>query len=324
MQTTTVSELFSIIDQATLFIRKHHETDYLNALCSTLEGLVQDEIKDKDLTTKLSPLHDRYYSQKMTAEDVRRAVQLAALKGMKASPQPNHEMTPDTLALLMGHMVAMMAGNHPFSVLDPAVGMANLLTAIMNQAKTDEILAYGIDADPLLLRLAAANSNLQQKEIQLFHQDGLKPILTESVDFVVSDIPVGIYPDQAAADTYILKDVVEKPLTHFLFVEQGLRKLKDGGHLLALVPNHLFSDDQNRIFHHFIQKHATILALIQLPETLFKNSDQTKSILLMQKKSGTTTLAKQALLAEMPDFSDEVKMRTFMQQLDHWFLHRSV
>lgn len=324
MQTTIVSELFSIIDQSALFIKKQNETDYLTALCIAAEGLVQDGVQEEALKDKLTPLFDRFYSQRMTAEDVRRALQLAALKGMKASPQPNHELTPDTLVLLMGHMVAMLAGKQAFSVLDPAVGMGNLLTGIMNQAETDDILAFGIDADPLLIRLAAANANLQQKDIQLFHQDGLKPILTEPVDFVVCDLPVGLYPDQDSASTYVLKDVTKSPLTHFLFVEQGLRKLKTGGYLLSLVPNHLFSDDQGHIFHDFVQKNATILALIQLPASLFKKADQAKSILLMQKKSETSTLAKQALLAEMPDFSDEVKMRKFMQQLDHWFLHRSV
>lgn len=324
MQTTTVSELFSVFDQTTLFIKKIRETDYLTTLCEAVEGLAQDEIKDEELSGKLKPLYDRYYSQKVTAEDVRRALQLAMLKGMKASPQPNHEMTPDTLVILIGHMIAMLAGKKPFSILDPAVGSANLLTGIMNQSETDDILAYGIDADPLLIRLAASNANLQQKEIQLFHQDGLKPILIDPVDFVVCDVPVGVYPDQESAKTYTLKDVAEKPLTHFLFVEQCLRKLKTGGYVLSLVPNHLFSDDQGHVFHDFIHENATILALIQLPVSLFTKGEQAKSILLMQKKTGTQTDAKQALLAEMPDFSNEVKMRKFMQQLDHWFLHRSV
>lgn len=324
MQTTTVSELFSVYDQAALFIKKNKQTDYLTGLCDAAEGLAQDVIHDDELTDKLKPLYDRYYSQTMTSEDVRRALQLAILKGMKASPQPNHELTPDTLVLLMGHMIAMLEGKKPFSILDPAVGAANLLTGIMNQSETDDINAFGIDADPLLIRLAAANANLQQKEIQLFHQDGLKPILIDPVDVVVCDVPVGIYPDQDSAEAYALKEVAEKPLTHFLFMEQGLRKLKPEGYFLSLVPNHLFSNDRNHVFHDFLQKNATILALIQLPASLFAKADQAKSILLMQKKSGSAALAKQALLGEMPDFSNEVKMRKFMQQLDHWFLHRSV
>ncbi|GEB75720.1 class I SAM-dependent methyltransferase [Sporolactobacillus inulinus] len=325
MQTTTVSELFTIIDQATLYTKKERKSDYLTALCETAEGLVQDEIKAETIADKLKPLYERFYSQKMTAEDVRRSLQLALLKGMKASPQPNHELTPDTLVLLMGHMVAMLAGKKPFSILDPAVGAANLLTGIMNQSATDEIQAFGVDADPLLIRLAAANANLQQKAVQLFHQDGLKPILADPVDYVVCDLPIGVYPDQETAKNYRLNDVDPKqPLIHFLFVEQALRMLKDEGYFLALVPNHLFADDQGHAFHDFLQKKATILALIQLPVSLFLRADQAKSILLMQKKTDIQDHAKQALLAEMPDFSNEVKMRKFMQQLDHWFLHRSV
>ncbi|MCL1630622.1 class I SAM-dependent methyltransferase [Sporolactobacillus sp. CPB3-1] len=324
LQTTSVSELFSVFDQATLFIKKNNETNYLTALCETAEGLLRNEIRQEPLEKKLKPLYERFNHLKMTAEEVRRAFQLALLKGMKEAPQPNQELTPDTLVLLIGHMFAMLAGEKAYSILDPAVGSANLLTGILNQSRTDKVQAYGIDADPLLVRLAAANANLQQKEIQLFHQDGLKPIMIEPADFVVCDVPVGIYPDQRSADTYLLKSVTKQPLTHFLFVEQALRKLKTEGYALFLIPNHLFTDDQTHTFHDFLKKNANILALIQLPVSLFNKVNQAKSILLLQKKSGKGTLARQALLAEMPDFSDEVKMRKFMQQLDHWFLHRSV
>ncbi|UZM98671.1 hypothetical protein OL548_30155 [Lysinibacillus sp. MHQ-1] len=40
-----------------------------------------------------------------TKEDIRKAIQIAILKGMRKSSQPNHQMTPDTLGLLVGYFV---------------------------------------------------------------------------------------------------------------------------------------------------------------------------------------------------------------------------
>lgn len=319
MQTTTVSELFSVLDQSALLIKGQRHTGYLEALSVAGEIIYTETIEDEELKSRLEVLCTKFYHEGMTAEDIRRAFQLAALKGMKASPQTGHEMTPDSLVILIGHILSMLVGSRPFSILDPAVGTANLLTGVLNQAETDDIAAYGADTDDLLLKLAYTNANLQQKEIRFFHQDGLKPIYAGQVDFVICDVPVGIYPDGQTAKTYGLNGINGKAYTHFLFIEQGLRQLKEAGYLLYLIPNQLFSEDKEHLFHRFIQKNAVVLALLQLPLSLFQKADMAKSIMILQKKGEGVTAPKQALLAEMPSFSNERELRAFMMQMDHWF-----
>ncbi|GGL42244.1 class I SAM-dependent methyltransferase [Sporolactobacillus putidus] len=319
MQTTMVSELFSVLDQSARLIEEHRHKSYLEALCTAGEMIFAGTVKDEELKSKLEPLCTDFYREGMTAEEIRRAFQLAVLKGMKIAPQPGHEMTPDSLVILMGHVVALLAGERPFSILDPAVGTANLLTGVMNQAETDHIAAYGADTDDLLLKLAVTSANLQQKEIHFFHQDGLRPIYSGPVDFAVCDVPVGIYPDTQMAKSFELNVINGKALTPFLFIEKGLMQLKESGYLLYLIPNQLFSEDKERHFHRFIQKNAAILALLQLPPSLFKNADTAKSIMLLQKKGEGITVPKQTLLAEMPDFSNKHKMQDFMTQMDRWF-----
>ncbi|MDD9149519.1 class I SAM-dependent methyltransferase [Sporolactobacillus sp. CQH2019] len=319
MQTTTVSELFSVFDQSVRLIREHRHISYLEALCTAGEIIFKGTAQDEELGKKLEPFYTDFYREGMTAEEIRRAFQLAALKGMKAEPRPGREMTPDSLVILMGHVVALLAGSRPFSILDPAVGTANLLTGVMNQAETDHIAAYGAETDDLMLKLAFTNANLQQKEIHFFHQDGLGPIYSGPVDFVVCDVPVGIYPDRQSAKSFELNGINGKAYTHFLFIEKGLRQLKESGYLFYLIPNQLFSEDKKHLFHRFIQKNAAILALLQLPSSLFKNAAAAKSVILLQKKGRGASVPKQTLLAEMPDFSDERKMRDFMIQMDQWF-----
>jgi site-specific DNA-methyltransferase (adenine-specific) len=323
LQSTLVSDLFSVLDRSADLIKNKRHSGYLEGLAAAGEDIGSDRVCESDLKDKLLPLYHSFFQRGMTAEDVRRAFQLAILKGLKANPLPGHEMTPDALVILIGHLVSVLMRDRPFSILDPAVGFANLLTGILNQSKSDEVTAYGAEVDDLTIRLAYANVNLQQHEVQLFHQDGLKPILSEAVDFAVCDVPVGIYPDRSEAKTYELGDIGGKAYTHFLFIEQGMRHLKEAGYLLYMIPNTLFLEDRDRLFHRYIRKHAVILSVLQLPLTLFKTNRAAKSILLLQKKGKGVTQPKQVLLAEMPDFMNEPAMRKFLAHLDHWFENRS-
>ena len=46
-----------------------------------------------------------WHGQGATKEEIRKAIQIAILKGMSKNSQPNHQMTPDTLGLLVGYFV---------------------------------------------------------------------------------------------------------------------------------------------------------------------------------------------------------------------------
>ena len=41
----------------------------------------------------------------MENEQIRKALQLAILKGMKESSQPNHQMTPDAIGMFISYLV---------------------------------------------------------------------------------------------------------------------------------------------------------------------------------------------------------------------------
>ncbi len=121
----------------------------------------------------------------------------------------------------------------PYTLFDPACGTANLLFAVLNQQEVlkESIKLYGSEVDPTLIRLAYINANLQEKEVEFFHQDSLKPILLEPVDVVVSDLPVGYYPDDETAQGYELKAEQDHSYSHHLFIEQSIKYTKEGGYL---------------------------------------------------------------------------------------------
>ncbi|MFB8735451.1 hypothetical protein ACEQPO_21880 [Bacillus sp. SL00103] len=45
-----------------------------------------------------------------------------------------------------------------------------------------------------------AQANLEEKEVELFHQDSLEPALISPVDVTVCSLPVGYYPNDERRD----------------------------------------------------------------------------------------------------------------------------
>ncbi|HHY72721.1 MAG TPA: class I SAM-dependent methyltransferase [Bacillus bacterium] len=318
-----MEKLFRLFDNSTTMLMNELQISYLDALAETGENLFEGEIlQDLDTFTKRRLLQE-YEGVDMTEasnEMIRKAFQLAILKGMKEAIQPSHEMTPDAVCLFMSYLVEkLMHSKKQFSLLDPAYGTGNLVTAILNNSKK-YIKAYGIEVDETLIRLAYVGANLQEHEIDLFRQDALQPIFVENVDIVVADIPVGYYPNDIVANDYELgaKDGAHS-FSHYLYIEKSLRHLKEGGYLIAMVPNFLFEGEEAERLHQFMRKHAVVIGLLHLPLSMFKNNKYAKSIFILRKNRAGIVAPKQALLAELPSFSRKEAMSAIIKNINNWF-----
>src|SRR5690606_24970463 len=210
-----------------------------------------------------------------------------------------------------------LEGKKYFTLFDPACRTGNLLFAVMNQQKEVEIEAFGSEVDPTLIRLAFNNSNLQEKEVELFHQDSLKPILLSPVDVVVSDLPVGYYPDDANASGYELKADEGHSYAHYLFIEQSIKYTKEGGYIFLLVPSFMFASEEQEQLQSFLQKHTYITGLLELPKSMFKDESFTKSIFVLQKKGNGAKKPNKVLLAELPSFKDVQAMDRMLVQINN-------
>ncbi|WP_252313550.1 hypothetical protein [Sinobaca sp. H24] len=80
---------------------------YLEALAEAGENLLQQEVvqslpdeQKKELQKKL----EAGLPPEMKREEIRKAFQLAVIKGMKENVQPHHAMTPDAVAMFMGYL----------------------------------------------------------------------------------------------------------------------------------------------------------------------------------------------------------------------------
>ncbi|GAA5416353.1 hypothetical protein Pryu01_01387 [Paraliobacillus ryukyuensis] len=322
MEQKNVEQYFNLINEITETIEQNESMTYLDSLVVALECAFS-KMPNEELSEPTKKFVRKNIAKiqfdTLDKETIRKIIQLATLKGMRGATQQQHLITPDTVAMFMGYIVNNLVGNRKdIRIFDPAFGSGNLLTAVMNQLQTN-VQAYGSEVDSTLIQLGLLNANLQKTEIELFHQDSLQPFLLEPVDFVVADLPVGYYPDDFRAQSFELRAPEGHAYAHHLFIEQSLHYTKEAGFSIFVIPNFLFDSDQSNKLHVYLQKHAHIVGLLQLPTSMFTSEKQAKSILILQKKGQAAKAPKQALIAQLPSFKDPRSTLQVVEKINKWF-----
>lgn len=257
-------------------------------------------------------------SEDVTKDEIRRGIQLAVLKGMKQNAQPHHQMTPDSIGLLIGHIAEKLVGEEQdITLFDPAVGTGNLLYTVMN-AIGKNVTASAVEIDELLVRLSAVIAELLEQPVRFLVQDALRPLLVDPVDITISDLPVGYYPDDDNGSNYEVMPAEGHAYAHHLFIEQSINHTKPGGYGIFIVPANLFESEQSVKLQPFLKQKTIIRAIIQLPSTLFQNKTHEKSILILQKPFLEEKSSPDVLLAQVPDMKDKQAMARFIQEIDTW------
>lgn len=322
MEDSKVVHLFGWIEDVTNHVQTQLNEPYLDSLAIVLEAIFSGGFHEEYAGLIDEETRELLQSEQMETEevtDITKALQLLMLKGMRETTQQNHTMTPEAISLFIGYLADKLMKNiDDVRVFDPASGTGNLLLIVMGHL-TQNLKAYASEVDPTLIKLSLFSANLQKKNVEFFHQDSLTPLLLDPVDLVVSDLPVGYYPDDVQAEAYKLQASEGHSYAHHLFIEQSLTYTKENGYLIFLIPEFLFESDQADQFKTFIQEHAQILGLLQLPETAFSSKGNRKSILILQKKGSETMEIKQPLLAVLPSFNETELMEDILVKINRWF-----
>jgi len=321
---TPIERLFTLLDETALILQEELHCTYLEAVAETGENVFHGDVLQEEVSElnkkRLKNTYKQMLLERFTNEEIRKSFQLAVLKGMKEHTQPHHQMTPDAVSLFMSYLVNKFTANYfALTILDPAVGTANLLTAVLNHLSNKQVKSYGVDVDDLLMKLAYVNANLQKHPVHFFNQDSLQPLFVDHADVVICDLPVGYYPNDDNASRFVLKAESGHSYAHHLFIEQSVHYTKEGGYLFFIIPNSLFTSDQAPQLHAFLKEHTIIQGLLQLPLSMFKNEQAAKSIFILQKKGARVKAPKKALLIELPKFSNKQAMTAMMHKIDEWF-----
>jgi site-specific DNA-methyltransferase (adenine-specific) len=319
MDQQKVEQLFKTLDKLTTLISEERNLPYLDSLVEAGEIIFYMQIGEDEISKAYDQFLTDVNLDTYEREEIRKALQLAILKGMKGVTQQHHYITPDSVAIFMGYLLEkFMKGKENYSIFDPACGTGNLLTAVLNQL-SPKIQAIGSEVDSTLLQLAFVNANLQKRNIEFHHQDSLRNLLIDPQDVIISDLPVGYYPDDEQAKAFELRKEDGHSYAHHLFIEQSLRYTKPGGYLLFLVPVFLFTSDQSDQLNKFIHQYAHIQGVLQLPSSMFKNEQNAKCIFMLQKKGKDINPPKKVLMAQLPSFKDVHAMNKVLIQINDWF-----
>lgn len=323
MADSNVVYIYHQLDDVIEQIMKEQNILYLEGLADLLQYIHLGEKELVGLTSdaaKLSALREDIITQSYTKQEVHRAIQMALLKGMKDETQPNHRMTPESIALFVSYLLQKLVGTKKhITIFNPASGTGNLLHTVIGQLES-EVKAFASEIDETLIRISVMTANILQQEVEYFHQDSLRPLLLDPVDVTIADLPVGYYPDEERASEFTLGAKEGMSFSHHLFIEQSLTYTKEGGYLIFLIPEFLFTSEQADQLQRYLHAEAHIIGVFQLSDSTFRAKEHKKSIFVIRKKGEQTKNVKQPLLVMLPSLKETTAMENILVQINEWFV----
>jgi len=251
----------------------------------------------------------------LSQEEWRSAFQYLLIKaGQTERLQANHQFTPDTIGFILLFLLESLTDKDRLDVLEIGSGTGNLAhTLLFNSCKQLDYI--GIELDDLLIDLSASIADVMGSSVSFVQEDAVRPQLLKESDVIISDLPVGYYPNDAIISSYTVAASGEHTYAHHLLMEQSLKYLKTDGLALFLAPADLFSSPQSHLLKKWLSKYASVLAVITLPETLFGHKSKAKAIFILQKQS---TSPKETFVYPITDLQNQDVIVEFMTSFKKW------
>ena len=278
---------FEKIEQAYTYLLENVQIIQNDLVTSFYDALIEQNGIYLDGQTNLEQVKKNNQALKRLAlrkEEWLRTYQFLLMKASQTEPlQANHQFTPDAIGRLMIFLIEQLWPTEALSLLELGSGMgilgANFLTS-MNK-KVDYL---GIEIDDLLIDLAASMAEVMDLQAAFVQGDAVRPQVLKESDIIVSDLPIGYYPDDQIASRYQVAAEGEHTYAHHLLMEQSLKYLKTGGYAIFLAPTDLLTSPQSDLLKGWLTEQAQLVAMVTLPEDLFAQGTQSKTIFVLQKK----------------------------------------
>ena len=317
-----IEQLFDLVDETSMIISSELKMSYLHAMCDSCKNIMEQSVNESLNEESRQALENQYAileELEFTQEEIRKALQLAILKGLKAERLTNAVMTPDSIALMVGYLVSKFIRSlNGLKMADLTVGTGNFLTAILNQIGAEPEVVYGVDIDHDLLQIAYTLSDMQEHTVQFYQQSSLKPMLVDPLDLIIGDLPDGVLDAQSVSELDLTLATKGYDYLPYLLIENHLNYLKPGGYAFYVIPNDLFSHTGSSDFHQLLTSKANIQALLQLPDTMFKNHELGKSLFIIQRNGENIKPIGEVLVAQLPSFNDKERFGQILNRIDYW------
>jgi len=309
---------FEKIEQAYTYLLENIQIIQNDLATNFYDALIEQNSIYLDGETNLQVVKDNNKSLKRLAlrkEEWLRTYQFLLMKAAQTEPlQANHQFTPDTVALLLVFIIEELWPAQEMNLLELGSGMgilgASFLTSL--DKKVDYL---GVEIDDLLIDLAASITEVIGLPAVYAQGDAVRPQILKESDIIVSDLPIGYYPDDQVASRYEVAASDEHTYAHHLLMEQSLKYLKNGGFAIFLAPSNLLSSAQSDLLKLWLKKNAQLVAMITLPENLFSQGSNSKAIFVLQKKGSK---AVEPFVYPLNNLRDSQELADFKEKFQIW------
>lgn len=309
---------FENIEKAYGYLLENTQTIQTDLQTNFYDALVEQNAIYLDGQTELTLVKEnnqRLKDLNLNKEEWRRSFQYLLMKAAQTEPlQANHQFTPDGIGFLLVFLVDQLASSDQVDVLEIGSGTGNLAQTLMNNCQRS--LDYlGLEIDDLLIDLAASMAEVMKADVNFAQGDAVRPQVLKESDVIISDLPVGYYPDDAIASRYQVASPQGHTYAHHLLIEQSLKYLKPGGVAIFLAPNDLLTSEQSPLLKKWMQDHAQVLAMVNLPENLFRSANLAKTIFVFRKQEEAVI---QPFVYPLTDLQNQEDVMKFRESFQNW------
>lgn len=309
---------FEKIEQTYALLLENVQEIQNELLTSFYDALVEQNGSYLDGNIELDSVrqnNEKLKALKLNKEEWRRAYQFLLMKAAQTEPlQANHQFTPDSIGFILAFLIDQLSKKEHIDILEIGSGMGNLAETILNNTQKN-VDYLGLELDDLLIDISASIADVMDAKVSFVQGDAVRPQVLKESDVIISDLPVGFYPDDNIAARYEVASTQEHTYAHHLLMEQSLKYLKPDGYAIFLAPNDLLSSSQSDLLKKWLQKHAQIVAMIALPEALFGNAAYAKTIFVLKKQEEQ---AVQPFVYALSDLQDQNDLLEFSEKFQNW------
>ena len=278
---------FEKIEQAYTYLLENVQIIQNDLATNFYDALIEQNGIYLDGQTNLEQVKKNNQALKRLAlrkEEWLRTYQFLLMKASQTEPlQANHQFTPDAIGHLMIFIIEQLWPTEALSLLELGSGMG-ILGASFLTSMNKKVDYLGIEIDDLLIDLAASMAEVMDLQMGFVQGDAVRPQVLKESDIIVSDLPIGYYPDDQIASRYQVAAKDEHTYAHHLLMEQSLKYLKTGGYAIFLAPTDLLTSPQSDLLKSWLTDQAQLVVIVALPEDLFAQGAQSKTIFVLQKK----------------------------------------
>lgn len=309
---------FEKIEQAYTLLLENVQEIQNDLLTSFYDALIEQNGSYLDGDIELDSVrqnNEKLKALKLSKEEWRRAYQFLLMKAAQTEPlQANHQFTPDSIGFILTFIIDQLSKKEHIDILEIGSGMGNLAETILNNTQKN-VDYLGLELDDLLIDISASIADVMDAKVSFVQGDAVRPQVLKESDVIISDLPVGFYPDDSIAARYEVASTQDHTYAHHLLMEQSLKYLKSGGYAIFLAPNDLLTSSQSDLLKKWLQKHAQIVAMIALPESLFGNAAYAKTIFVLKKQDEQ---AVQPFVYALSDLQNQADLLTFSEKFQNW------